>query len=180
MTQRRRRNKRWIGKVVFLVLIILAGVICYFVWDNYFRDKETQEVGGELDEIVDMVEKNETKQEQEVEVVEKEEIKQYEGEDPNKIEELTGVITYAGVAGDNFLIRVNIDQYLSDGTCELSLMQDGGVVYSDVVEIIDSASTATCAGFNVPVTRLDAGDIGITIRMVSGDREGTINGRAEL
>ena len=36
---------------------------------------------------------------------------EYAGEDPNEREDLTGVVTYAGVNGNNLMIRVNIDQH---------------------------------------------------------------------
>ncbi|MBQ6461352.1 hypothetical protein IJJ36_02905 [Candidatus Saccharibacteria bacterium] len=182
MAQRRRRkNRRWLGKILFLMLIILAGVVCFFVWDGYFRDKGTdapKETGNFSEEVVQTTEKETS--EKTAEVIEKEEIKQYEGEDPNEANDLTGVVTYAGVVGDELVIRVNIDQYLASGSCELSLLQDGAVVYSDTVEIIDSASTATCAGFNVPVSSLNDGEIGIRIELDANGKKGMIAGEVRI
>ena len=180
MVQRRRRkNRRWFGKVLFLVLIIVAGVVCYFVWDGYFRDKDApRKTEKAPEEVVEVVEKKEA--EQKTEVIEKEEIKQYEGEDPNEANDLTGVVTYAGVIGGELVIRVNIDQYLASGNCGLSLLQDGAVVYSDIVEIIDSASTATCAGFNVPMNSLSDGEIGIRIELDANGKKGMIAGEVGI
>lgn len=153
-----------------------AAVVCYLVWNNYFRDKKEDKPTEEQS----LVEEHEEKkaEEKKEETIEKKKVVQYEGEDPNTQEELTGVVTYAGVNGNNLMIRVNIDQYLESGSCELSLMQNG-VAYSDVANIVGSAATATCEGFNVPVSGL-GGDYEIVIKISSGDKTGTINGKAKI
>ena len=176
MAQKRKNSKKWIFWVLMLVLFVAAAVVCYLVWNNYFRDKKEDKPTEEQS----LVEEHEEKkaEEKEEETIEKKKVVQYEGEDPNTQEELTGVVTYAGVNGDNLMIRVNIDQYLESGSCELSLMQNG-VAYSDVANIVGSAATATCEGFNVPVSGL-GGDYEIVIKISSGDKTGTINGKVEV
>ncbi|MBQ3348008.1 hypothetical protein IJG90_00585 [Candidatus Saccharibacteria bacterium] len=181
---RRKRNRKWLKWVVFLVLLIVAGVICYLVWDGYFRDKDEGEVDTSTEQVVAKEEKV-TKAKQEVtekveEVVEKEKVVQYEGEDPNTKEQLTGVITYAGVSGEYLMIRVNIDQYLAGGTCILRLMNGGSEVYSDTAGIVDAAATATCEGFNVPVAELLGGNLGVVIEVSSGEKSGKITGEVSL
>ena len=179
--RRRRRSKKWLGRILILILIIVAIVVGYFVWDSYFKDKKPEEGGNNPKETTKVEDKKEEKiEKQEDEVVEKEKVKQYEGEDPNVANDLTGVVTYAGVAGSELIIRVNIDQYLAEGNCRLSLLQDGAVVYSDTAEIIDSASTATCAGFNIPTVNLGAGEMGIRIELEANDKRGVIAGEVEL
>lgn len=180
MAQKRKKsNKKWIFWVLMLVLFVAAAAVCYLVWNSYFRDKKEDKSVEEEQSLVEESEKSEDSSEEAVEVVEKKKVVQYEGEDPNEKEELTGVVTYAGVNGDNLMIRVNIDQYLDSGVCELSLVQ-GGVVYSDTANIVGSVTTATCEGFNVPVSRLSGGNYGIVIRISSGDKAGTINGEAKI
>lgn len=156
---------------------MVAGVVCYLVWDNYFNKKEDNPV--EEQSVVEVaVDDVAAGQEQVEEVTEKEKVVQYEGEDPNEEDELTGVVTYAGVNGDNLMIRVNIDQYLNSGSCELNLIQNS-VVYSDIANIVGSAITATCEGFNVPVNGL-SGNYEIVIKINSGEKTGTINGKAKI
>ena len=176
MAQKRKNSKKWIFWVLMVVLFVAAAVVCYLVWNNYFRDKKEDKPTEEQS----LVEKYEEKkvEEKEEETVEKKKVVQYEGDPPNTQEELTGVVTYAGVNGDNLMIRVNIDQYLESGSCEFSLMQNG-VAYSDVANIVGSAATATCEGFNVPVSGL-GGDYEIVIKISSGDKTGTINGKVEI
>ena len=159
----------------------MAGVICYLVWDNYFRE-ETPEVKEPVTEVERIEETNNDKSEVVEQVVEDEKKTiQYNGEDPNEKMELSGTITYADVLGGRILIRVNIDQYLAEGICELDLLSGGVSVYNNTASIVNSASTATCEGFDVPVV----GDIGygeyeIVIKIKSGDREGIIKGRVEI
>ena len=40
MAKRRRRNKKWIGVALFLVLMVIAGVVCFLVYESYFKEKE--------------------------------------------------------------------------------------------------------------------------------------------
>lgn len=180
MVQKRKKsNKKWIFWVLMVVLFVVAAAVCYLVWNSYFRDKEEDKPVEEEQSLVEEDKKDEDGSEETVGVVEKKKVVLYEGEDPNEKQELTGVVTHAGVNGDNLMIRVNIDQYLDSGVCELSLVQ-GGVVYSDMANIIGSAMTATCEGFNVPVSRLSGGNYGIVIKISSGDKSGTINGEVRI
>ena len=178
MAQKQKKNKKWLFWVIIMLLFVVAAVVCYFVWDGYFKKKEEVKPVEEQSSVED---KKEGEAEKAPEVVEKEKKKvvQYEGEDPNEREDLTGVVTYAGVNGNNLMIRVNIDQYLNGGSCELSLMQDS-VVYSDTANIVSSAATATCEGFNVPINGLGKGNYKIVIKISSGDKAGIINGEVDI
>ena len=160
--------------------------MCYFVWDAYFRDKKVEKSVGDEGTSAKVEKKEEKKQDEKKEgeeeelFLEKEKVVQYDGGDPNELTELTGVITYAGVMGENLMIRVNIDQYLSDGNCVLSVRRNGEEIYSDEAVIVDAASTATFEGFNVPVSRLGNGAVDILIMLKSSEKSGTISGRAEI
>ena len=185
MVQRRRRkSKKWIHWLVFFVLLVAAGVVCYFVWNEYFNDIEKDKVEENI--VVEEVNtEGDSKEESEVineeeEIIEKEKVIQYEGNDPNEAEELTGAVTYVGVSGNNLIIRVNIDQYLNGGYCELNLLRNGQVIYGDTVSVIGSAATATCEGFNVPVAEIGNGGVEIVIKISSEGRSGTIRGKTNI
>ncbi|MBR5046544.1 hypothetical protein IKX73_02885 [Candidatus Saccharibacteria bacterium] len=182
---KRRRNKRNFYWLVFLILLLIAGVIGYKVWEGYFKTD-----GSSPEEMSSVKEKEEKKNDDEAvntgtddnveeEPLEKK-VEQYDGNNPNANNELTGVITFAGVSGDYLIVRVNIDQFLMDGSCELKLIREGSNIYSDTVEIIDSASTATCKGFNVPINNLGKGKININILLTAEGKTGIIKGEVTL
>ncbi|MBR3179979.1 hypothetical protein IKF57_00395 [Candidatus Saccharibacteria bacterium] len=180
MARRRKRSKKWISWLILLVLLIAAIVVCVFVYNSYF----TEEVRPEEPTPAPIVEPIAPAGEEiEVELpssgTEKEKIVQYDGEDPNQAGELTGVVTYAGVAGDKLMIRINIDQYLASGSCELNLMRNGAVVYSASARIIDSATTATCEGFDIPVSGL-GGNYQILINVAADGKTGVIKSEVNV
>ena len=175
---KRRKNIRWISWLIILVLFVGAGVICYLVWEAYFKDEAPVEVIEE-NSGEGLLEEQDSEEVIE-EPIKKEEIVQYEGGDPNELDNITGVVTYAGVSGNDLMVRVNIDQYLNSGECMLLLSTAGNIVYSNVARVIDSAATATCEGFNVPMYLLESGHYNITVEVTSGDKKGTISGEVNL
>ncbi len=181
---RRRRSKKWISWLIILLLLVAAGVVCYLVWDNYFNDKKqgNSEAGISQEEKKEEQKDDNPKEEkkEEEQAVKKEEVVQYDGDNPNNASSLTGAITYAAASGDNLMIRVNIDQYLSGGTCVLALVRDGATIYNSEAAIIDVASTSTCEGFNVPVATIGNGNFAISIKVSSGDKVGEITGEVRL
>lgn len=183
MARRRRKNKRkWVFRLFFLVLLITAIIVCYFVWDGYFKDKKDKDRPMTHDEssVVVDEEKKEDKEDAESVVIEKEEAVQYDGEDPNEGRSLSGVITYAGLTDSKLMIRINIDQYLTDGVCELKLIRGGTVVFNDSAGIVGSASTATCEGFDVTASGLGSGKLQIEIKISAGGKTGLISGEVEV
>lgn len=184
---RRKRNKNWIFKTIILVLLVVAGVVVYFVWDGYFRDKGGEEKGDE-DNSTQIVEadgeekKDDLKKESEEDIeeyIDKKPI-QYDGGSPNEFEYLTGVVNYINADGDKVVIRTSIDQYLEDGTCELVLIQNEETVYQEAVDIINDATTSTCKGFDVPKSGLSVGEVQFIIYLNSGDKVGEISGGVEI
>ena len=182
MAQKRKKNRSWISWVFIFVLFVAACVVCYLVWDNYFNDKKEDESSEETSEVVEDV--KDGKPEITSETVEDEEddkkVKQYEGEDPNKAEGLSGSVTYAGKIDNRITIRLNIDQYLNEGSCELHLIKNGTEIYSDTANIMGSVSTATCEGFDILATDIESGKYDIVINISSGEKKGTIRGEINI
>lgn len=181
MAQKRKRNrsKKWVSWLILLILIVVAGVIVYLVWDNYFNDKKDNNKEQDMVQT-DEEQDNGISSEDGDGIVEKKKIEQYDGEDPNKADTVSGVVTYAGVNNGVLMVRVNIDQYLESGECELMLLREGGTIYSSISEIVSGPSTASCAGFDVPVSGLVGGAVEIKINLKSGERSGVIHGEANI
>lgn len=195
--RQRRRSKKWVARVVVLLMLVLAGVICFLVWDAYFRPSETREKNdsqtvtteglpqttssqAQAEEIVDAsgeIVDTTTERQDEYELTE---VVQYEGENPNQSEELTGAITYAGINGDRLTIRVNLDQYLTGGQCVLTLQRGGTKIHEERAQVASVASTATCAGFDIPLEGLGHGATEILINVDSGEKNGVMQGEVTL
>ncbi|MBQ1528406.1 hypothetical protein IIZ77_02020 [Candidatus Saccharibacteria bacterium] len=105
---------------------------------------------------------------------------QYDGADPNQGGTLTGSITAARFDGNKLLVRVNIDQYLSSGTCSL-IITNGANQLQKSANLIPSVATSTCEGFDIDSAELAnfARPLNITINLTSGDKTGTITGVVE-
>lgn len=161
--------------------MILAVVIGVIVWQNSqpVRQDENKTEETEKVEQKDGVEQNESTEGENEEVVEKK-VVQYTGQDPNTFDELTGVVTYASVVDGKLMIRVNIDQYLTEGTCDLTLSRGGAMMYSDTTNIVSGASTATCQGFDIATAGLGEGNMQININLTANGKSGVIRGEANI
>ena len=178
MAQKRKSRKDWIYRLLIIVLLVGAGVVMFLVWNNYFKDEKRDERDtGYVDEKETRRQAGDEKKEKDEaeEVVEGKKVEQFDGDDPNVATELSGVVTYAGVNGDLLMVRVNIDQYLDSGKCELRLMQNGNVTYSSEAGVASGPSTSSCMGFDVPVNDLK-GNYEIIVKLNSGERTGVITG----
>ena len=104
----------------------------------------------------------------------------YDGENANLSESLTGSISSARFSGEKLIIRVNIDQYLSSGTCSLTL-SDGASSLSKTANLVPEAATSSCEGFDIPAIELEnfSRPIYINLTLTSGDRSGTLEGSVE-
>ena len=189
--RKRKKNKKRLFWTLMLILLVAAAVVVYFVWDGYFKGKDggKKESSQEVERVEERRESEDrsedTRREEEHgqledEVEDGKEIVQYDGENPNKAESISGVVTYAGVSGERLMIRVNIDQFLDDGECILNLVRNGSTIYNDTARVVGNVATATCQGFDVPVDGMGGGATDIIITVNSGERTGTIVGKVEL
>ncbi|MBR2753922.1 hypothetical protein IKD82_02060 [Candidatus Saccharibacteria bacterium] len=176
----KRCNKRkylWFG-LALAVLLVVTGVVFGATRGN--GDESEPEEAEQKDVDVIVSEKNTEEVKLSSDGTEKKKVEQYEGEDPNTQNDLSGVVTYAAVSNGILAIRANIDQYLEEGKCELILKRNDATIYSSIANIIDSASTATCEGFDVPAEGLGGGKVDIIINLSAGERSGSIRGEVNL
>lgn len=180
MAKKQKKNKKWLYWLLMLVLFVVAAVIVYLVWNAYFRDKYEGQNSGTTVEAVEIEKQEEPQEQEEVEIPSKPKVVQYDGEDPNGADELSGVITYAGFIDDRLMVRVNIDQYIDDGECRLDLTRDGILIHEEVTGILGNVSTASCDGFDVPVSIIGEGAVDIEIHLDSDGKTGIIKGEADV
>ena len=185
MAQRRKNRNKWIWWGVGLAVVaIIVIIIVVLVMQNNSSEEKKNEVQKDESSVVerqDVVEGEQvTEENSDQEQAERQKVKQYEGEDPNEAEELSGAVTYAGVVDGNLMIRVSIDQYLTNGTCDLTLSRGGAIIYSDTANIVGDVSTATCEGFDVPVGGLGGGSTEINIKLNADGKSGIIRGEVDI
>lgn len=182
------KNKKWIWWVVCLVLLVIVGAGTFVVWKTIFKERDEGQQNIVTEEAESQIEKKISgnggviRDEADEESGGKK-VVQYEGEDPNNSEKLTGVVTYTGRIGgegSDIQILTNIDQFLSGGTCEITISQNGKTVYSGNSGIQPGVSTSSCDGFVVPGSAIGNGAAQININLSSGDRTGTITTEVTL
>lgn len=98
---------------------------------------------------------------------------QFDGDNPDSSPQLTVSINYMGVSGSTLSIRTTIDQSISSGTCKLVLSHTGAPSITKQAEIIANPSSATCMGFDIPISELSSGTWTATITVTGGSRQGT-------
>ncbi|MCR5700010.1 MAG: hypothetical protein K6G49_01075 [Candidatus Saccharibacteria bacterium] len=181
----KRRNYRkiiwWTVGVILVAGIVIAGIVIGI--NNTGRTNNDEMTKTEEQPKVEQKDDNDnknTEEENTEEIDDYKKITQYEGADPNKAEELSGVVTYASVNGGTLVIRTSIDQYLTEGTCDLTLERDGHIIYSDTTNIVGEASTATCQGFDVTTAGLGEGKIDIIINLNANSKSGVIRGGVDI
>ncbi|MBQ3280673.1 hypothetical protein IJG92_03420 [Candidatus Saccharibacteria bacterium] len=181
---KRKRNFRWVKWLLFLLLIAGAVAVVILVKNNYFDKKDDQNTSQAVETNKTDDKKSEEKTEQKVEQKEEAEPEQkapqYDGESPNKSETLTGLITYADVKDGELIIRVNIDQFLQSGDCNLTLSKNGVTHYSQSVGIVESVTTSTCDGFKISTSELPSGNLQVEINLDSDGKSGKIEGRVKI
>lgn len=102
---------------------------------------------------------------------------QYEGQDVNQLDKLTGTVTYSEKAGNKYRIRVNINQFLKlPGTCKLTVFSTGNSVYSETVNVVSNPSSGSCEGFDIPLANLPSGNLNFKIEVNANQKTGLIEG----
>lgn len=107
---------------------------------------------------------------------------QYEGEDPNELEELTGVITYQDVDPETLVLHsaVSINQYLhSDGQCVFNLERDGTIIRTASAVAEPDVTTSICGPFSLSIDGL-SGTYQIKVVITGDGKRGTILGEITI
>lgn len=187
---RRKKSKSNNNFIFFVLFLAVVALGVYFVFYYFNRPKPQpvpdlpvqaqQTTSSKPDQSQPTVDNPDLSEPASSASPKKPSVPQYEGKDPNQSSELTGTLTYVNVSGDRLTIRLNIDQFLSSGLCQLSLIQAGTTQYSVSADIISSASTSTCQGFDISTANLPKGHYQIQIALNSAGKTGQIIGEVNL
>lgn len=86
------------------------------------------------------------------------------------------VITSTSQSSGMVYIRVIIQEVTSTGSCTLSMSNSSGGTYTATSPVQSMASSSTCEGFNVPVSKLSQGSWDINIKYTNGTSSGVASG----
>ena len=189
-TRRQRKNKAPIFIIFFFILAIIATIIVLKIF-KIIDQKGKPSSNSETTEIVrqktDQPSANIENQPIHTEDGTKEDAEagrtpktpeQYEGQDVNQLDKLTGAITYSEKSGDKYRIRVNINQFLKlPGACKLTITSASTIVYTQTVSIISNPSSGSCEGFDIPLSSIPSGDLNVKIEVNANQKTGLIEGR---
>ena len=189
-TRKQRKNKAPIFIIFFFILAIITTIIVLKIF-KVIDQKGKPSSNSESTEIVhqktDQPSTNNENQPIHTEDGTKEDAEagrtpktpeQYEGQDVNQLDKLTGTITYSEKSGDKYRIRVNINQFLKlPGTCKLTITSASTVVYTQTVSIISNPSSGSCEGFDIPLSGIPSGDLNIKIEVNANQKTGLIEGK---
>lgn len=187
-----RKNKIIVWSLFFLVLIILAGVIVYQILKDNNKSSKVPVLPEKTEKIESKIENTSVTNSETIKTEDgtpedaaagrtPKTPEKYEGQDVNKLEKLTGAITYSAKTTDKYRIRVNIDQFLKlPGTCMLSVISASKVVYTDYVNIVSNPSSGSCDGFDIPLTKLSPGEYNIKIEVNANQKTGIIEGKVTI
>lgn len=101
---------------------------------------------------------------------------QYEGENPNNSESLTGIINYIGISDDTLSVRVSIEQSVA-GTCVFTITTPSGKTINGSSAISVGPTSSFCS-FSTPAQ--ESGSWKVSVGATSSDKHGTITGEANL
>lgn len=171
--------------VIFLLLILIAGVVIYILYAMRPQAEETPASTPNQPTTVSnpVVESPTADPEEETagQAEPDDKAVQYEGEDTNKLPELTGSITRKSVANGKLTIVAVVDQYLRDnGTCAIKLQdKHGKVLYTNTVAAVADVTASVCEPFEIPVQGL-AGNYDIVITLSGDNKYGEVKEEVNL
>lgn len=181
-----RHRKHVVAIVIVCILVVavaVAGVLVFVNRDKIFSTK-TESAVEQVEEKKEEEKKTEEKQEEKVQENTREEEKpsvaQYEGEDPNKLENITGVVSFAGYSEGNFIVNVMLDQELGNsGTCNFTLMHSSGAKITNTSATQAGPSTSFCS-YSTPAGNVQAGAWSISVEVTGTNKKGAISGEANI
>lgn len=170
-----RRAKFGLKNLIFPCILIIIAIATFFIIQS-FQDNNTNTSTHTSEQKNTSPEEASLKApaEEPEEEINKTPV-QFEGENPNTQDNLSGSITATFISGEKAIIRMNIDQFLSTGSCEL-VLTSGNQTYSESARIIPEASTSTCEGFDIPLEKISIGTWQILINLSSDSKTGQITG----
>jgi flagellar basal body-associated protein FliL len=172
--QKNKSPRKALIAVAIIVVLALLGIGGYFAWKALSPDGDADQNTSKPAPASDskpsnsIEPNNNTEREAEKDPVQN---------DAANVDQntLSAYITAKNIVGDTLQIRTQIDQYLTSGTCRITIGS-----YSATAGIVQNPSSSSCAGWDIPLSQLGSGSQTINISIASGDKSATIVGEVSL
>lgn len=180
----KRRIRTGVFIVILIIILIGVGIGAFFL-TKHFASKPSQESNSSSfqssSSTSDNSSTNNSSNEENAPSTKDPESQtpaQYEGENPNSLGALTGVINFAGVSEGSLLINVSIDQYVS-GNCDIIINNPATSEELRFSTIIIAGPTSGFCSYEGPIPRT-RGKWNITVNLKSDHKAGVVTGEMEL
>lgn len=179
---KRRRNYKFGLLIIGIIVLCVGGGVAFALLTHKADTSSDDTIGAPASSVRNPVEQTAEMNSDTEKVDDFNEVPQYEGENPNNLGSITGIINYSAVVDGNLLIRVSLDQLLGSGTCKLTLSAEGAKDYTAEAPIVQAGgTTSSCDGFDIPVAELSASSKwNISVALSSDNKTGLIVGEANL
>ncbi len=184
----KQKNTPWYQRAWAITIFVVLGIACIVALiifvvkpgqTNTQEDKTSSSIGNDKNPTTDTpIKNNQTTDDEEG----PEKTIQYEAENPNRLNELSGFITSALQDDTNLYINAMIAQYLeADATCSSTLKgTNTDFTYTSTVRALPDVTTSNCEEFIVPITNLVPDYYQITIDLSSAEKQGIITGGVQV
>ncbi len=165
----------------FLLVLAIVVIVTIFVFKSLgANNDDTSQISKPTDSNVDSPDTpDDTSKEPPLE----NKAPQYEGEDPNELDSLTGSIAYIDIDAETQTLHsaVSINQYLeNDGQCVFNLKRGEAIVRTASAVATPDVTTSVCGPFSLSVEGLDPGTYQVEIIMTGDNKRGIITSETEI
>lgn len=178
------RSHSWVLALVIIIIIIaIVAVIVYLVKPHSDSPESSDSTTSQQpDTPSDSKTPDDDSTSPETPDSPENKVQQYEGEDPNDLDELTGVVISKYIENGVLTVMATINQYLHQtGTCTITLTgqnsHDSYIASSDAHADI---TTSYCENFEIPVSTLTSDTYDIEIKLTGDGKIGTIRDEVKL
>lgn len=161
-----------------IIAVIVIAVAVVLIVKNLPKAEQDEQIIEEPENV--LVYADDTDEEDEVTPEDEKAIIQYEGENPNQLEYLTGLITYADIVDGRLTAMVSIDQYLGTGVCRANL-KSGDQIVASVDQVVEAdASTSHCGPIEIDLSGISGGKYQLEVTISSDNKTGVLTTNVEF
>lgn len=170
--------RRPITILLCLVAVIVIALVVILLVKAIKGNDDTAD--NSTDEPENVIEYAETDEFDDLAPEDQKVIVQYEGENPNELDHLTGIITYAEIADNTLSSMVSIDQYLGSGTCTARLKSGEQIILTVEKDIEADASTSHCGPITMNLSGIGGGRYSLEVEISGGGKTGIVTSKVEI